>query len=183
MTNAITDPSSGTVVLRGIVVELNSDVGMTFAIDCTRFVEGLVTEEQLKAKYQLDVDAWRALAENEPLQRLVGRQKELRIRSGETAREKAAHLFVTAPDVLSDIIRDPAASPRHKVESIRELRQIAAVGSDANTPATERERFVISINFGKGHSIQKTLELKPIEPKRDKAELKDDDCEYGERDF
>jgi hypothetical protein len=53
MTNAITNPDGGTVVLRGIVVELNSDVGMTFAIDCTRFVEGLVTEEQLKAKYQL----------------------------------------------------------------------------------------------------------------------------------
>jgi hypothetical protein len=67
-----------------------------------------------------------------PYKGLWGDKRKLRIRSGETAREKAAHLFVTAPDVLSDIIRDPAALPRHKVESIRELRQIAAVGPEAN---------------------------------------------------
>jgi hypothetical protein len=138
----------------------------------------------------LDDAGWQQLAVNEPLQQRVGAQKEKRIRNGEVAREKAAHLFVEAPTVLGDILRDPTNSPRHRVDAIRELRACAGVGAE-DKPADERERFVININFGKGNAIHKTVELKPLEPKRDEEDkplkliepMKDDEYEpewYGD---
>jgi hypothetical protein len=134
------------VVLRGVKIDLDTDIGNGFVIDCTRHVEELVSAEQLKAKYQLTEEAWRQLADNEPLQQAVERQKERRIRSGEAAREKAQHLFVTAPDVLSNILNDSSASPRHRIEAARELRQTAAVGSEAASPAAS-DRFIIRIDL------------------------------------
>jgi hypothetical protein len=186
----IIEPSGGSVVLRGIKIEVDSDIGHAFVTDCVRFIEGLVSEEQLRKKYQLDDAGWQQLAVNEPLQQRVGAQKEKRIRNGEAAREKAAHLFVEAPTVLGDILRDPTNSPRHRVDAIRELRACAGVGAE-NKPTDERERFVININFGKGNAIHKTVELKPIEPKRDEEDkplkliepMKDDEYEpewYGD---
>jgi hypothetical protein len=149
MTNAIGHPFNGSVVLRGVRVDLDTDVGTGFVIDCTRHIEDLITAEQLRKKYQLDEDAWRGLATNEPLQNAIERQKERRIRSGDAAREKAQHLFVAAPGVLSDIFQDNGASPRHRVEAIRELRQVAAAGSDTATPAAS-ERFTIRIDLTAG---------------------------------
>jgi len=52
--NAIADEANGSLILRGVKVDVNSDVGHQFAIDCVRFVEGLVTEAQLRKKYALD---------------------------------------------------------------------------------------------------------------------------------
>src|SRR6516165_1722539 len=98
MTTTLTQTDSGTVTLRGIPVDINSDVGSAFTTDCVRFVENLVTEEQLKKKYDLDDEAWRKFADNVALQRAVGRQKELRILNGTAAKEKAAHLLVQTID-------------------------------------------------------------------------------------
>ena len=139
---------SGSVVLRGIKIGLDTDIGAGFVTDCTRHVEELVSAEQLKTKYQLTEEAWRQLADNEPLQRAVERQKEFRIRRGEAAKEKAQHLFVTAPSVLSNILNDSTASPRHRIEAARELRQTAAIGSEAATPTAER--FIIRIDLTAG---------------------------------
>src|SRR6478672_9982138 len=49
------------------------------------------------------------------------------------------------PSVLGDILHDDSASPRHRIESARELRQIAANGPEA---APAADRFVITINLG-----------------------------------
>jgi hypothetical protein len=43
----------GTVTLRGIVVPLDGDVARVFVTDCVKFIEGLLTEDQLRKKYQL----------------------------------------------------------------------------------------------------------------------------------
>src|SRR5262249_17614455 len=83
----------GRVVRGGVKMDLDTDIGHGFVVDCVRHVEELISAEQLKAKYQLTEAAWRQLAENEPLQQAVERAKERRIRSGEAAREKAQHLF------------------------------------------------------------------------------------------
>src|SRR6516165_3929755 len=144
LSNAIADPANGSLILRGVKVEVNSDVGHQFAIDCTRFVEGLVTETQLRKKYALDDREWEALADHEELQRAVGAQKEHRIRSGEAAREKAAALFVEAPAVLGEIIKDNATSPRHRVDAIRELRACASGAED--TTRKKRDLFTTSLN-------------------------------------
>src|SRR6516164_10568739 len=162
--NAITGATSdGTVILRGVTVEVDSDVGQAFTADCVRFVEGIVTEEQLRKKYDLDDDGWRQLASHDALQRAVGTVKERRIRSGQAAQEKAAHLFVSCPDVLGGIVNDTGAPARSRIEAIRELRQVATAGSGANTPADDRERFTIRINFGT-QKVHREIELKPTKP-------------------
>jgi hypothetical protein len=167
---------NGSVVLRGVKIDFDTDIGNGFVIDCTRHVEELVSAEQLKAKYQLTEEAWRQLADNEPLQQAVERQKERRIRSGEAAREKAQHLFLTAPNVLSNILNDSTASPRHRIEAARELRQTAAIGSEAATPAAER--FVIRIDLTadgkKDDVILIDRPLTRIESGRDEEEPKKD---------
>jgi hypothetical protein len=184
-TNGITDPASATVVLRGRAVEVDSDVGQAFAADCSRFIENLVTEEQLRRKYELDDDGWRQLASNDALQHAVGAAKERRIRSGQAAQEKAAHLFVSCPEVLGGIVNDTGAPARSRIEAIRELRQVAIAGPGANTPADDREKFVIRINFGT-NKIHKEIELKPIKPEQESLaiapEHEDGEHEY-ERDF
>jgi hypothetical protein len=159
MTTTLTQTDSGTVTLRGIPVDINSDVGSAFTIDCARFVESLVTEEQLKKKYDLDDEAWRQLAHNVTLQRAVGRQKELRVLNGDAARERAAHLLVEAVGIVGDIARDAGSPPRSRIEAARELRQVAAAGAD-DAPAAEKERFHITINFGTA-KIVKDIELTP----------------------
>ena len=178
--NAIADPANGSLILRGVKVEVDSTVGHQFAIDCTRFVEGLVTEAQLRKKYALDDKEWEALAEHEELQRAVGAQKERRIRTGEAAREKAAALFVEAPAVLGEIIKDSGASPRHRVDAIRELRACASGAEDATK--SDKERFIIRINFG-SHKIHRNIELKPIEPEREplaiESKHEEENGEYG----
>jgi hypothetical protein len=178
--NAIADEANRSLILRGVKVDVNSDVGHQFAIDCVRFVEGLVTETQLRKKYALDDREWEALAGHEELQRMVGAQKERRIRTGEAAREKAAALFVEAPAVLGDIIKDSTASPRHRVDAIRELRACASGAED--TTKADKERFVISINFG-SHRLHKEIELKAIKPEQESLAIEsrheEENGEYG----
>src|SRR5215468_6854737 len=131
MTETSVEPINGTTVvlrgLRGHAVDVDSDVGQAFTADCVRFVEGILTEEQLRKKYDVDDAGWRLLATHETLQRAVGATKERRIRNGQAAQEKAAHLFVSCPDVLGGIVNDAGAPARSRIEAIRELRQVAAV--------------------------------------------------------
>ena len=60
----------------------------------------------------MDDAGWRQLETNEALQQRVGAEKERRIVSGETGREKAAHHWVTAVDVVSAIVQDHTASAK-----------------------------------------------------------------------
>jgi hypothetical protein len=184
-TDAVVDPTDTTVTLRGRAVDVDSDVGQAFTTDCVRFVEGIVTEEQLRKKYDIDDDGWRQLASHDALQRAVGATKERRIRSGQAAQEKAAHLFVSCPDVLGGIVNDTGAPARSRIEAIRELRQVATAGSGANTPADDRERFTIRINFGT-QKVHREIELKPTKPEQEvlaiAPEHEDGEHKY-ERDF
>jgi hypothetical protein len=138
----------GSVVLRNVEIGLDTDVGDGFVLDCARYCEGLLTENQVKTKYKLSDDAWSQLGDNEPLLQAVERRKERRIRNGDAAREKAQHLFVAAPDVLSTIINDANLSPRHRVDACRELRAVATSGSES-APATG-DQFIIRIDLTAG---------------------------------
>jgi len=54
VSNAVNfSPSGGSVVLRGIIVDLASDIGQGFVLDCARYCEGLAVEDELKSKYAL----------------------------------------------------------------------------------------------------------------------------------
>jgi hypothetical protein len=168
--NAIADPTSGTVTLRGIVVGLETPIAAAFVEDVCRMLETNTSAEALRTKYGLlDDGAWADLSANEPLQRLVGAQKEKRIRDGATQREKASLRWNSAIDVVNSIVQDPAASAKHRLDGAKELRACAVAGSEADKQAGDKERYIINIRFG-GNTIHKELELKPIAPERKEEE-------------
>jgi hypothetical protein len=70
MANSVTEfnEGGGTVTLRGVKIDVNSDIGAAFVTDCVRNVEGLIGADQLRKKYELDDDGWTGLADNEPLE-------------------------------------------------------------------------------------------------------------------
>jgi hypothetical protein len=129
-----------------------------FLTDMARFAEGLASEKDIRKKHKLAESEWTRLGNDEELIETIKREKERRIRNGLHAREKAQQVFVKVPDVLDEILSDKNASPRHKVESSRELRAIAAVGPETVAPA---ERFVININLGAGEVIHIDQPMRP----------------------
>jgi len=166
VSNAVNfSPSGGSVVLRGVEIGLDSDIGVGFVDDCCRFCEGLVTEDQIKSKYKLNDNAWSQLGDNEPLQQAVQRARERRVRNGDAARQKAQFLFLAAPDVLGGILNNIMAPARSRIEAAKELRQVALGGPEA-TPATS-EQFIIRIDLSAapdgGEVIEKVVEInKPL---------------------
>jgi hypothetical protein len=128
---------------RAEVAELKDD--HEFIADCARYAEGVLSEQAVKKKYRFDDTTWESLGNDEKLIEAIEAEKTRRVRNGSTARERAQVLFVAAPGVLGDIMNDTGASPRHRIESARELRQVAATGPEA-VPATDR--FTIVINLG-----------------------------------
>jgi hypothetical protein len=167
MTNI--EPVGSTLVLRGHSIAVDSDVGHAFAIDCCRFIENLVSEEALRKKYQLDDAGWRQLELIEPLQLLVGRIMEERVRDGTAQREKASLRWLSAIDVVDAIVQDPSAPARHRLDGARELR--ACAGGEPEHKQNSREMFHITLNFGTV-KVQRDVELKPHPPERD--DLTDD---------
>jgi hypothetical protein len=180
--NSITEfnGGSGVVTLRGIVVEIDGAVGQAFVADVCRHIEDLMSADALRTKYGLlDDGAWAGLAENEPLQRAIAAAKTRRIHDGSAVRERAQHAFLAAPSILDGIMHDTSAPSRSRIESIRELRQIASVGP-TDAQAEEREKFVININFG-SNKLHKEIELKPVKAEPLTIEHSDDEREdeYG----
>jgi hypothetical protein len=117
-----------------------------FVSDMCRYSEGLLTEKFIRRKYgKLNEDAWNRLGENEELVSAIENEKLRRCRNGDSAREKAQKLYVSAPDVLGNILHGETVNPRFKIESAKELRAIAANGPQA-VPAADR--FQIIINLG-----------------------------------
>src|SRR5205823_4419486 len=105
--------SAGSVILRGVTVALDSDVGEAFVIDCARNTEGLIPDGEIKTKYELSDQDWERLAGNTPVLHAVRAERERRIANGDAAREGAQRYFAKAPTILGDILRDNLASPRH----------------------------------------------------------------------
>jgi hypothetical protein len=116
-----------------------------FIVDLARYAEGSMTEQQVKKKYRFNDEVWARLGEDNALVERIEAERIRRVRDGSAARERAQQLFATAPGVLGDILNDDGASPRHRIESARELRQIAANGPEA---APAADRFQIIINLG-----------------------------------
>ena len=125
--------------------ELSFTEGHEFIVDLARYAEGSLTEQQVKKKYRFDDETWVRLGADDALVERIEAEKIRRIRDGSAARELAQQAFVAAPGVLGGILNDDTANARHRIESAKELRQIATPPSDAG-PALDR--FVITINLG-----------------------------------
>jgi hypothetical protein len=156
------DPSttSNDVILHGKSVELGSSEGYRFVVDCVRAAEGLITDNNLQKKYEISPKNWKNIDKNPALITAIRDERERRVRNGQAAREKAAQSFVRAPAVMSTIMDDKNANPRHRIEAALEIRATATGGGDESTPDTS-ERFVITINLGADHIERIEKEITP----------------------
>lgn len=129
---------------------------MSIASSCSRdqppssASSGLTSEAAIRKKYRLPDDVWEGLGNDDELVEAIEARKRARIVSGTCARERAQQIFSTAPDVLGKILNaGDDVSPRHKIESARELRAISANTGPENAPTSD-ERFIIRIDLTAG---------------------------------
>jgi hypothetical protein len=136
------------VSLHGPQIDLASDLGRELIVDLSRFYEELLSEAAIRKKYRFDDKTWEQLGSDDKLVEMVEDEKIRRIRDGSAKREKAQQLVVKAPGVLGDIMNDPDANPRHRIDSAKALDDFAANGPGA---AAAGARFVIHIDLGGDH--------------------------------
>jgi hypothetical protein len=153
----------GSVVLRGLTVALDTDVGQAFITDCARNTEGLLPDDEIREKYGLSARAWERLASNTPAIHAVRAERARRVANGAAAREGAQRHFVKVPDVLGKLLTDELVSPRHRIDAAKELREVAANGPDATSTG---DKFVIRINFG-GEEKRYEFNKAPLVPLED----------------
>ena len=144
---AILNPHPGaTVILRSIVIPLESDVGAAFISDCCRNKERLVSDQLLCERFGITSDDLKTISANPAVRLAVSTESERRTRSGLAAQESAAKLFQEAPEVLGKILKNESASPRHRIEAARELRATAQPG--AERAGDTADKVVVHINLG-----------------------------------
>jgi hypothetical protein len=139
------------VVLRGIPVDLASEVGHAFVVDAVRAAEGLRTDQELTEIYELSPADWQDITKNVALGRAVRAERERRVKDGTAVREMSAKHLIKGPGILDSIMANPQSNARHRIEAFKELRQTAAIGGTDRLP--ESARFIISIDLtaGGGH--------------------------------
>ena len=137
----------GDVVQLRSPIDLNTELGRAFIVDATRAAEGVISDSELAAKYELSPAELRNIAKDQAVGKAIRAERELRLRSGRAARELAAKAFVRAPAVLDGIMSDASSNPRHKIEAIKELRATANLGNEGHAAAAG-EKFMIVINLG-----------------------------------
>ena len=125
---------SDVVLLSKAPIDLHSDTGHLFVVDCTRAGEGLLTDRELQEKYELSSADWQNITKDMALGRAVRAERERRMLDGTAARESAARYFVKAPTILAEIMESAASNPRHVIEAAKEIRAVAAVGSGTDRP-------------------------------------------------
>jgi hypothetical protein len=146
---------NGSVGIRGVSVNLDSEPAKTFVTECARNIEGLRSDQEIREAWGLDEREWTALADNTPVLNAIKAERERRIRSGEAAREAAQQHFAKAPSILNDILQNDTISPRHRIEAAKELRQVAGGGRENEAAA---ERFTIVIDLGEDYRLTKEFD-------------------------
>src|SRR5262249_37686817 len=126
--------------------------------DLARFCEGIVTERNVRKKHRLAESDWERLGSDEVFIETIKRERERRVRNGSVARERAPKIFTETPEVLGDILKDDEAAARHRIEAAWEIRAVASVGPETQSPA---ERFVFTINLGAGEVIHVDQPMQP----------------------
>ena len=145
-----------TITLHGVSVELNSDLGREFTENCVRAGEGLITDRELSEIYELSPADFQAVSKDTALIRAIRTVRDQRVRTGQAAREAAAKHFVKAPGILDRIMTNESSNDRHKIEAVRELRQVA-LPENQNNPAVQSDRFIIRIDLTAGGDSEDVL--------------------------
>ena len=174
----MTDLSDDLVNLHHTPTALTSSKGREFVCDCTRAAEGLLSDQEIKEKYELSPADWESITKNTALIRAIQAERTKRVRTGQAAREAAAQHFVKAPKILDQIMSNEQGNPRGRIDAIRELRATAAGAAGTDGTIDSSEKFIIQINLGGGTEIiEKVITpTKPL-PAANKDEVKINDNE------
>ena len=119
---------------------------MAFVSDMCRYAENILTEKQVKKKWRFDAATWDRLGDDDNLVEKIEAESVRRIRDGSSKRERAQLLVVKAPDVVSKIMLDDSANPRHRIDAAASLDKLAA--NPAENSAAAAGFFQITINLG-----------------------------------
>jgi hypothetical protein len=152
------------VILRGVPVPLNSDVGQAFIVDCCRNAEGSLSDDDLKAKWGLTDGDMAALSADGRLLDSIRIERQRRIFGGSAAREAAAYEAAKAPRILGAILSDDDMLARHRIEAARELRATAAARA---ADAGGEQKITIRINLGEGDVFHREAVVEPANSKPD----------------
>jgi hypothetical protein len=139
-------------------------------LDACRYAEGILTRQQVRKRHPFGDEMWEVLGINEDFCEKIEDLRLRRIRDGSSARERAQKHFATAPDVLGAILNDNDASPRHRIESAKELRVVADNGPQATPPD---ERFVININIGT-NTLRIDTQTRPLTPEEARRSVEEE---------
>ena len=134
-----------TVILGGVPVEISSDLGRQFVVDCTRAGEGLISDPELAEIYEISPADWQNIAKDAALGPAICAELDRRVRNG--PRHARQH-----PNILSSPRR-----ARRIMSMIKRTRAIASkpsgncgrrrYPSSPNSPS-QSDRFIIQINLG-----------------------------------
>jgi hypothetical protein len=153
---------SDVIILRGVPVDLDSSVGHQFITDATRAGEGVLTDVDVGDRYEIDDAGWESITKSAAVARAIRSRSAERVRSGQAAQELAAKIHAKAPTVLGDILSDKSASPRHRIESAKELRMTATGTANTENTGNNAEKFIITINLGADHVEVYEKEIRPV---------------------
>src|SRR5262245_32370738 len=167
-TTRVAKPDNATVVLRGVSVPLNSDVGGAFITDLSRNKERLFSDQRVCEKYDISETDWTEITQSKAIRLAVNAEHERRMLNGIAAQESAAKIFTEeGPQTLASILRDQRASPRHRISAAQELRHTARSGDEK--PGTDTDRVIVTINLGNDEKL--VVDSGPLPPKRAKEAL------------
>jgi len=113
--------------------------------DLARYAESILTESQVRRKYKFDEQVWEQIGTDDLMCEMIEAERVRRIRNGAAKREKAQLHVVAAPDVLSEILKDPKANARHRIDASKALDDLA--GFAPQRPGVEQDRVVIRIDL------------------------------------
>ena len=147
------------ISLQSAPIDLHTDTGHRFVVDCTRAGEGLITDKELQEKYELSPADWQNITKDMALGRAVRAERERRMLDGTAARESAARHFVKAPTILAGIMESAESNPRHVIEAAKEIRAVAAVGNTDRPKDSERFVIRIDLTAGGGDVTEKTITI------------------------
>src|SRR5262245_13239974 len=176
-------PTMGEIInLHSTPIDLNTDLGHSFVVDCCRAGEGLCSDQEIIEKYELSPADWTAICKDKSLGNMIRAERERRVRSGQAVREASAKALIKGPGILDQIMSGPDSHPKHKIEAFKELRQTASIGTDAEGQR-DSDRFIISIVLtadGAGPEVvehyNKSIEVNPndVDPNDIKINLDED---------
>src|SRR5262249_45148985 len=106
--------------------------------DLTRFAEGLLEEKHVRKKWRFTEDTWTALGHDDKLVEAIDLEKIRRIRDGSFKRERSQQLVTKGPDVLDKILCNEKNSPKHRIDAVKALDDLAEGGSRATHNDSER---------------------------------------------